>query len=321
MTKLALVGCGDAGRQHAEHLALVGKLVAVCDVVPERAAAVVQHQQATVYTDFDKMLAAEKDLDLLVVCTPTGLHAEHCIKGLQAGCNVLAESPLCLTTAAAWQLIETEKFSRRRLFVVQRQRYNPLLQQLRHIIAENKLGPVYSFRLNCLVGHNDDRLQDWHGSLFPGGGLLYNLFAPYIDALHLLFGTVASVAGFANNVAHNNGFDCEDQGTASLRMQTGVIGSMEWSINAASGGEEVELLVVAEKATVRLSGEFMDGFNVIHAERPGLLDGFEPARLNHLEAAYKHLHTELPGNGQNLPGVFEGLGVVELIEKIYKAAR
>ena len=83
----------------------------MCDIVAEKAEAFAIQYNANAYSSIDDLLAAEKDIDIISICTPNGFHAEHSIKSLQAGKHVLCEKPLCITSAAAWQIIETEKFS------------------------------------------------------------------------------------------------------------------------------------------------------------------------------------------------------------------
>src|SRR6476661_3907153 len=118
MYKFALIGCGSISKVHAEKINAFGKLVAVCDIFPSKADQLASQYQAKAYYDIDELLKDEEEFDIVCICTPVGCHAEHCIKSLQAGKHVLCESPLCITAAAAWQMIETEKFCRKKLFVV-----------------------------------------------------------------------------------------------------------------------------------------------------------------------------------------------------------
>ena len=48
------------------------------------------------YFDFDEMLQNEKDIDVISVCTPNGLHAEHSIKAFRRGIHVLCEKPMAI---------------------------------------------------------------------------------------------------------------------------------------------------------------------------------------------------------------------------------
>src|SRR5438270_10434636 len=118
MHKFAIIGCGRISRRHAENIRKVGTLVAVCDVVPERANELAKEYNAKTYYSIDDLLKNEADLNVVSICTPNGLHAEHSIKSLQAGKHVLCEKPLCLTSAAAWQIIDTAYFFKRKIIVV-----------------------------------------------------------------------------------------------------------------------------------------------------------------------------------------------------------
>ena len=82
--QFAIVGCGRIGQRHAGHIQNSGKLAAVCDIVEEKAKELGTKYSANIYTSIEEMLAAENDLDVIAVCTPNGLHAEHSIKALKA---------------------------------------------------------------------------------------------------------------------------------------------------------------------------------------------------------------------------------------------
>lgn len=321
MKKIALVGCGSVAARHVENIPLIGRLVAVCDVRKDRADALAAAQQAKAFYSIDDLLASEKSLDLLVVCTPNGLHAEHCIKALQAGCHVLTEKPLCLTGAAAWQIIETEKYCRRKLYLVQSARYNPLVQNLQTLLAENRLGRIYGFHLNCLWHRPESYFTGWKGKLFPDGGLLYNQFSHYLDVLLLLFGPVAEARGFAVNAAHAGSVEFEDEGAVSLRMQNGSVGSFHWSVNAFQKNHEIGLAVTAEKATVRIGGEALNEVQYFQSEEPLSLQSFQKSDVNYHREMYRQLQAETGKSALSFPNAFDGMRTVETIEKIYKAVR
>ncbi|RYZ48191.1 MAG: Gfo/Idh/MocA family oxidoreductase, partial [Chitinophagaceae bacterium] len=252
MKKFALIGCGKIAGKHAESMTRVGKLAAVCDVVKEKRDAFAENYGANAYDSIENLLQHETEVDVVAVCTPNGLHAEHTIKSLQARKHVLCEKPLCLTVAAAWQIIETEKFCRRKLFVVKSTRYNPLLKALKKAIQENSLGKIYSFHVSCLWNRPDSYYADWRGTLFPDGGTLYTQFSHYIDALLWLLGDVAEVKGFKMNAAHAGSIEFEDTGVAAMHLQNGAMGSLHWSVNSYRKNHEIALTIVAEKGTIRL---------------------------------------------------------------------
>lgn len=319
MKKFAIVGCGRIAQRHAENINRVGRLLAVCDVVQEKADALAATYGAKSYTSLDEMLAGEMEVDIVAVCSPNGYHAEHIIKSLQAGKDVLTEKPLCLTKAAAWQIIETEKFCRRRLFVVKSARYNPVMQELKKRIDSKGIGKIYSFHLNCIWNRKDEYYTDWKGKLFPDGGTLYNQFSHYVDVMLWLFGEVEDVKGFKANQAHKASVEFEDCGAVSLQMKSGALGSFHWSVNAYQKNFEIALTVVAEKGTIRVGGENLNEVHFQQAETKISFPAYQRENWSNHGELYDHLLTVMDQKGRNFPDAFDGLRAVETIEKIYKA--
>lgn len=329
MYQFALIGCGRIAARHAENIVKHGKLVAVCDVVSERADAFAQKYGATAYYSLDDLLQVEKGLDLISVCTPNGYHAEHCIKSLQAGINVLCEKPMCITSAAAWQLIETEKFCRKKLFVVKSTRFNPLVKQLKKIIDDGDLGKLYSFQLNCFWNRPTEYYTDWRGKLFPDGGTLYTQFSHYIDALLWLLGDMETVQGAAANLAHSGVIEFEDTGVVAVSMKNGMLGGINWSVNAYQKNSEISLTILAEKGTISLGGVYLNEIRYQQLEKPLVLPqqtpsandyGFYNGSMSNHTEVYQQLIQALTNN-QQFVNSYDGLKTVEVIEKIYKAVR
>jgi predicted dehydrogenase len=79
--RFAIIGCGRIGQRHAGHIQNSGCLVAVCDIDANKASELGAKHNAQCYTSFEELLAAEKDLDVIAICTPNGLHAVHSAKG------------------------------------------------------------------------------------------------------------------------------------------------------------------------------------------------------------------------------------------------
>jgi UDP-N-acetyl-2-amino-2-deoxyglucuronate dehydrogenase len=326
MKRFAIIGCGRIAKKHAVNIARIGTLVATCDLVEQQADDLASEYNATAYYTIDDLLTAEKGLDVIAVCTPNGFHAEHIIKSLQAGVNVLTEKPMCLTKAAAWQIIETEKFCRKKLFVVKSSRYNDILKQVKNLIDTNALGKLYSFNLSCVWNRTDSYYTDWRGKIFPDGGTLYTQFSHYIDSMLWLFGDVADVKGFKTNCAHQKSIEFEDTGAAALQMENGILGSLHWTVNAFQKNFEIGLTIIAEKGTIKLGGEYLQ--QLIYAETENAISEFlnnetgseaDKTSLTNHDKIYTHLAQVLEANEGSFPGAHDGLKTVETIEKIYKA--
>ena len=86
--KIAIIGCGRIAQRHAEHIHNIGTLIAVCDIIEERADALAGKYGAKSYYTIDTLLASDEEIQLVSICTPNGLHAEHTIMSLYAGCTL-----------------------------------------------------------------------------------------------------------------------------------------------------------------------------------------------------------------------------------------
>ena len=92
MINFAIIGCGRIAQRHAEHIHNFGKLVAVCDIIPEKAEALAAEYNAKAYTNIDDLLANEKTVDVVSICSPNGLHAMHSIKSYKLTTTYFAKN-------------------------------------------------------------------------------------------------------------------------------------------------------------------------------------------------------------------------------------
>jgi UDP-N-acetyl-2-amino-2-deoxyglucuronate dehydrogenase len=328
MYHFALIGCGDSGKKHAESISKAGKLIAVCDINKERAEAFASQYNCSAYISIDDLLQSEKKLDIVSVATPNGFHAEHAIKSLQARKNVVCETPFCLTSAAAWQTIETEKFCRKRLFMVKNPANSDLLLTVKELAERGTLGIIYSFHFSCQLNYEFSDPHDWKAKKFPGGGILYTGFAPLIDALVNLFGEPLDVKGFSANKIHQGIIESEDSGVASMVMENGISGSFQWVVNKKFKEKDITLTIITEKAKLHIIG---DNFKQLQSIETGseeisqnlekFTDKYQSAddQENYYDSTYELIGDFMGRGVDSLPGIYDGLRTVTAIERIYKA--
>src|ERR1700730_66214 len=114
----ALIGCGQIAKRHAAEINKVGRLAAVCDIIKERADSIAFTYDARAYYDIKDLLAAEKNIDIAVICSPNGLHARHAIACIRSGLDVLCEKPMAIHSTDARNMIAAAVECKRKLFVV-----------------------------------------------------------------------------------------------------------------------------------------------------------------------------------------------------------
>lgn len=193
--RVALVGYGLGGRTfHAPPLAEAGAPPAVVVTrSPERAAqARADLPGAEVVPDLGAALAA--GCDLVVVTSPTGLHAEHALACVAAGVPVVVDKPLGVDAAQADSVVAAASAAGVPLTVFQNRRWDPEQRTLRRLLREGGLGEVHRFerRWERWRPVPKDRWRE-AAPAAEGGGIVLDLQSHLVDAAVQLFGPVAAV--------------------------------------------------------------------------------------------------------------------------------
>lgn len=326
----AIIGCGNIGKRHAVYVQTVGKLIAVCDIDKEKATETGNKYNAATFFTIEELLHAEKP-DVVVVCTPNGLHAQHSILSLQAGCHVLCEKPMAIRSWDCLAMIDAADKSGKKLFIVKQNRFNPPVVAIKKIIEEKKLGEIYSLQLNCFWNRDAAYYKDsWKGTLSLDGGILFTQFSHFIDLLYWMAGDIKNVKAIRKNFAHKGIIEFEDTGVALLEFENGVVGSINYTVNSYKKNMEGSLAIFGEKGTVKIGGEYLNElvYQQIAGEKITDLPvsnkandygSYKGSMSNH-DKVYENLIEVLQHKGKMTASSHDGLKTVEIIEKIYAAS-
>lgn len=329
----ALVGCGRAGERHSLQAAKFGRFIAACDVKEQAAIRLSQEAKAEVFGDYPSMLRAVKGkVDVVAVCTPNALHCEHSIKAVEAGFHVICEKPMAITVHECGEMIKAAEKANRRLFIVKQNRYNPPVAHLKTLLDSGALGRIYSAHLNCFWNRNDNYFNsEWRGKKLLDGGTLYTQFSHFIDLLYWLVGDVQEAQAFTGNFCHQKSVEFEDAGVAIVRFYNGAIGSVSFTINSFKRNMEGSLTLFCENGTVKIGGQYLNEIEYqqvkdlapaqLRTGRPANEYGEYQGSMSNHEDVYANVHSVLTSNGSIGTVGFEGLKTVEIIDKIYSAAR
>ena len=232
--KFGIIGCGKIAVRHAEQIKKFAELLAVCDIIPERAKEFGEKNKCNYYTNINELLVNEKEIDIISICTPNGLHANHSIRALRAGKHVLCEKPMALTVRDCEKMIKEAEDANRRLFVVKQNRFNPPILALKKVISEKKLGELFSVQLNCFWNRNEEyyRSSDWKGTRDLDGGTLFTQFSHFIDLLYWLIGDINKVYALTRNFNHKDTIEFEDTGVVILEFDNGILGTINYTVNS-----------------------------------------------------------------------------------------
>lgn len=324
--KFAIIGCGRIAERHAKQIIKHGLLAAVCDIKPEKAINLATAFSAKAYFSIEELLAAEKELDVISICTPNGLHAHHAILCLKNGSNVICEKPLCINTKDGLKMIEAATTANKKLYVIKQNRYNPPVVFLKDLISNGNLGKIYSFEINCFWNRPDEYYIDWKGKKELDGGTLYTQFSHFIDLMYWLLGDVQHVNAITKNYAHQK-IEFEDTGVVLFEMKCGAIGSLNYSVNSYNKNMEGSITVIAEKGTIKIGGQYLNELeyctvkDITNPElvqgNPANVYGFYQGSMSNHDKVYENLIQALINPEHEFASAEEGLKTVEIIEKIY----
>lgn len=333
MLKFGIIGCGRIAQRHASHIAQRGKLVAVCDIVSQAAESLATAYGARAYTAVEAMLENEPEIDLVAICSPNGLHAEHTIKAFRAGYHVLCEKPMAIRVHDCGEMIKAAENANKRLMIVKQNRFNPPVAALKQALDEGKLGHLSSIQLNCFWNRNAEYYthSSWKGTRTLDGGTLYTQFSHFIDLLYWMIGDIVEVEAYTGNFDHQELIEFEDTGMAILRFYNGVIGTLNYTVNACQKNMEGSLTVFGNKGVVKIGGQYLneleyqmiDGYRIenLKAGNPPNLYGEYVGSMSNHDQIYDNVVDVLSNEGRISTNGFEGMKTVEIIEKIYQAAR
>ncbi|MBM3130683.1 MAG: Gfo/Idh/MocA family oxidoreductase [Chloroflexi bacterium] len=138
--RIGLIGAGRMGNVHAGCLKEIpeAKIVAVADILPERAQTLSAQWNANAYTDYRTLLDREK-LDAVYICTPTGVHAEPALAVAERGLPFFVEKPLALTMRDAKRVARAVERARVLSCVCYHWRYTNAVIKAQEILAERAL--------------------------------------------------------------------------------------------------------------------------------------------------------------------------------------
>jgi UDP-N-acetyl-2-amino-2-deoxyglucuronate dehydrogenase len=327
----AIVGCGYIGKRHAEHIAKLGNLIAVCDVKELRAIQLADSYKCAHYFYIDHLLNELYDLDVVSVCTPNGLHAEHTIKALKNGNHVVCEKPMALNASDCKSMIKTAKEVGKTLFIIKQNRFNPPIIALKKVIVEERLGKILNVQLNCFWNRTDAYYldSDWKGKKSLDGGILYTQFSHFIDLLYWLVGDISNVYSITRNFIHSNTIEFEDSGAVILEFKCGAIGTINFTINSYQKNMEGSITIMGEKGTVKVGGQYLNVLEYqcienyvisdIPESRPANEYGFYQGSMSNHDKIYENVIYVLNNNGKVATTGEDGLKTVEIIEKIYSS--
>ena len=254
--KIGLIGCGRISKNHFDAVSQIpeAEFVAVCDLVEEKMQAVAENYGIkNLYNNYQDMLENEK-LDLVSICTPSGLHPQMGIDVAKHKINVLTEKPMATNIESADALIRACDQNKVKLFVVKQNRLNATMQLLKRAIDKGRFGRIYLAESNVFWQRPQSYYdaEKWRGTWEFDGGAFMNQASHYVDALYWLLGNVDSVMAYTATMARR--IEAEDTGCAILHFRNGIIATLNVTMLTFPKNFEGSITIIGEKGTVKIGG-------------------------------------------------------------------
>ncbi|MCW2079601.1 UNVERIFIED_ORG: putative dehydrogenase [Bradyrhizobium japonicum] len=331
MIRFGLLGCGRIAKRHSDLLGgnhIAGaRLVAVCDSEQARADALAAKFGVPAHYDIDDMLA-RKDIDVVVVLTPSGLHPQHAIACARAGKHVVVEKPMALRLQDADDMIRACDEAGVKLFVVKQNRFNVPIVKAREALEANRFGKLVlgTVRVRWCRDQAYYDQDPWRGTWAYDGGVLTNQASHHVDMLEWFFGDVVSV--HARSTTALVKIETEDTAVATLKFRNGALGIIEATTAVRPSDLEGSLSILGEKGTVEVGGFAMN--HIRHwrfvDELPSDKEVVEKFSVNppnvygfgH-QAYYQHVVECLSDRGAALVDGLQGRKSLELISALYES--
>lgn len=254
--RIAVVGCGRISRnhfgsiqQHSNDL----ELAAVCDINPAALQEHAEKYSVPAYRDMEDMLKNEQ-LDLVVLCTPSGIHPDQAVLASRYKVHVMTEKPMATRWNDGVRMVKACDEAGVRLFVVKQNRRNTTLQLLKRAVTEKRFGKIHIVHLNVFWTRPQsyyDQGNGWRGTWEFDGGAFMNQASHYVDLLDWLIGPVEKVQAMMSTTRD---IEVEDTGVLNVKWRNGALGSMSVTMLTYPQNLEGSITILGEKGTVRVGG-------------------------------------------------------------------
>ena len=253
--RIAVVGCGRISKNHFDSIKVHQKsieLISICEVNHHVLSQHENKYKVNGYSDLRQMLDSEK-LDLVAICTPSGLHANQTEICAKYGVNVMTEKPMATRWDDGLRMVKTCEDAGVKLFVVKQNRFNHTLKLLKRAIEENRFGRINMVHINVFWNRPQEYYDqaEWRGTWEFDGGAFMNQASHYVDLLDWLIGPIDKVQAMTSTTRD---IEVEDTGVINIKWHSGTLGSMSVTMLTYNKNLEGSITILGENGTVKIGG-------------------------------------------------------------------
>lgn len=322
--KVAIIGCGRVSGHHCRSIMQTEgvELVAVCDLIVEKANAYHEQFGAKAYDNYHRMLIENPQIDTVAIITPSGMHYEHALDIISRyRKNIIVEKPTFMKPSQVRDAYTKAAAAGVQIFAVFQNRHNLAVKRVLEGLARGELGQLRSVSVRvrwCRPQRYYD-LAPWRGTFSMDGGCLTNQGIHHIDLLRLMGGEVSRVCGTHRTLGAD--IEVEDTATASIAFENGAIGALEVTTAARPIDYEASLSLVCEKGLAQIGGIAVNELQVYTPDPAACAENSENFSGNVYGHGHIKIYEEIVASfekGLPFPVDFEDtLATIQLLNAFY----
>ena len=328
--RMAIVGCGRISKNHfgsiEKHQENV-ELVAICDTNPDVLKEHEERYKVPAYRSLEVMLDGE-DLDIVTLCSPSGIHPMQTEIIASRGVHVMTEKPMATRWTDGVAMVKACDRANVRLFVVKQNRRNSTLQLLKRAIQEKRFGQIKMVHLNVFWTRPQEYYDQakWRGTWELDGGAFMNQASHYVDLVDWLIGPVDSIQAMTSTTRD---IEVEDTGVLNIKWRNSALGSMAVTMLTYPKNLEGSITILGEKGSVKVGGVAVNDIQLWDFEDEKDYDK-DISNANYETTSvygfghplyYKNVIDVLRGEAEPETDGREGLKSLELLIAAYLSAR
>lgn len=235
---VGIIGCGNIAPMHVAGYARAegAELRAVCSGSERSARAAGERWGVPWYTDWREMMD-RGDIDIVSVCTPSGLHMEPALEAARRGIHVLAEKPLEITGERIDAMIAAAREHGTVLSCIFNNRFTEAHRLVKRAVDEGRFGKILTANASVRWYRTPEYYAGsaWRGTwALDGGGALMNQSIHYVDLLLWIAGDARRVSAYTGTLLHT-GIEAEDTAVAAVEFANGALGTITGTTSTYPG--------------------------------------------------------------------------------------
>ena len=308
-----IIGCGVIAQWHATSVEEIeeAELRGVYDVNSESAQAFAKDHNATAYSDLDTMLAQD-DIQIICICTPSGLHADLAIKAANAGKHIVVEKPMAITKEQLDGMVKACEENKVKATVISQLRFTKAIKKVKDAINRGLLGKILIANVHMKYYRSAEyfKTAKWRGT----------------DMLNYLAGPIKSVYGYCRTLKHN--VEVEDAAQVLVEYKNGAIGTIEGT-TCVTPGYPRKIEICGEKGSIVLSEDRIITWDIEGSESQ--VDEKESKHLNfnnptafsskHHVLQLRDLIDAIKNDRKPTVDIYDGRQAVDIILAAYESSK